>query len=121
MHESGDLRKILSQNIKEARKSLHITQAKLAERAGVSVYHIIEIEQCKTWVSDKTLAHIAQVFGMEAYELLLPGPARETKGKRHIQLKIAELIKKKKDSLRQKTAEDMEDLTFEIMHLFDKS
>ena len=124
MDESGDLRKILSLNIKQARNTLHITQAKLAERAGISVYHIIEIEQCKTSVSDKTLAHIAQVFGKDAYELLLPNLVREThgrKGKRQIQSKIAELIKEKKDSLRQKTVEDMEDLTLEIMQLFDKS
>ena len=120
--EAADLRKILSQNIKEMRKALYLTQAKLAERAGISVFHIIEIEQCKTWVSDKTLVNIARALNMEAYELLLPGLAPEPynqKEKRRIQRQIAGLIKVKEDLLRQKSTEAMEDLALEILHLFD--
>jgi len=33
---------------------------------------MIEIEQCKTWVSDRTLANIAKALNMEVYELLIP-------------------------------------------------
>ena len=122
--ESGDLRKILSQNIKKTRKVLHITQAKLAEHAGISVFHIVEIEQCKTWVSDKTLSRIAHALNIEVYELLLPDfiqEANKQKGKRLLNQQIAELIKAKKDLLRQKVSGVMEDLSLEIMHLLDKT
>ena len=124
MQESGDLRKILSQNTKKARKALHITQAKLSERAGISVFHIIEIEQCKSWVSDKTLANIAQALHLEAYELLLPDLVQKTstqKEKRLMKQQIAELIREKRDFIRQNTVDAMEDLTLEILQLFNKA
>ena len=124
MKESDDLRKILSLNIKNTRQALHITQAKLAEHAGLSVFHIVEIEQRKTWVSDKALSNIAHALNMEAYELLLPDhvqKANKQKGKHLMNQQIAELIKTKKDLLRQKASGVMEDLSLEIMHLFDKT
>ena len=102
---------------------MHITQARLAERAGISTSHIVDIEQCKTWVSDKSLANIAQALSMEAYELLLPGLVQKTsnqKGKRLMQQQIAEQIRKKMDTLRQTSSDIMEDLTLEIMHLINK-
>jgi len=120
--ESDDLRKILSQNIKKARKTLHITQTKLAEHSGLSVFHIIEIEQCKTWVSDKSLTSIARALNMEAYELLLPEPG-QSKGSREqsrtILHKIAQLVNSKNALLKKNTAEAMEDLTLEILRLFE--
>ena len=124
MKESGDLKKILSVNIKKSRKELHITQAKLAEHAGVSVFHIVEIEQCKTWVSDKVLTNIAHALNMDVYELLLPPPVLKPgkkKGKAMVNQQIAELIKTKKDLLRQSTSGVMEDLSMEIMHLITET
>jgi transcriptional regulator with XRE-family HTH domain len=72
MEEAGDLRRNLAANIKSARKALRITQAQLAQSAGVSLPYIIDIEHCKTWVSDKTLLRLAEVFKISPYELLLP-------------------------------------------------
>ena len=123
MEKSQDLRAILSQNIRKTRTSLHISQAKLAEYAKISVPHLLDIEYCKTWVSDKTLNSIARVLNMEAYELLMPEQAGE--GRKSVQKKkaalqkTAELINAKKRELRKKTDETMNDLIFEIIKVYE--
>jgi transcriptional regulator with XRE-family HTH domain len=117
VNEFPDLRTILSQNIRNARETLRITQAKLAEYAGLSLSSVIDIERCRTWVSDKTLTNIARALNMEAYQLLLPlepataGVNREKNMTEH----IAALIHAKKLELRKITDESMEDLLREIM------
>ncbi|MDR0554708.1 MAG: helix-turn-helix domain-containing protein [Treponema sp.] len=120
--ESKDLRRILSQNIKKTRAALHITQAKLAAHADISVAHIVEIELCRTWVSDKTLAGIAGALNIEAYELLIPEQAEKNANRKDanlVQRQIADLIRTKERLLRQKTAEALDDLVLEIVHLFE--
>ena len=124
MNESGDLRNILSRNIKEAREARHITQAKLAEYADISLSYMIDIEHCKTWVSDKTLQNIARVLNVEAYELLIPLDERKTavKGDTKVQSlrQIEALIDEKKKSIK-KTAEDaMNDLAGQIIRLYPR-
>jgi transcriptional regulator with XRE-family HTH domain len=113
-----DLRMILSQNIRKARNSLHISQAKLAEFADISVSHILDIEYCKTWVSDKTLHSIAKALNMAPYELLIPEKLKkDTKSggqKGNLQMTAA-IIKAKKKELRRKTDETMDNLIMEIM------
>ncbi|MDR0410273.1 MAG: helix-turn-helix domain-containing protein [Spirochaetaceae bacterium] len=69
---SLSLRKLLAANIKDRRKKLEISQEKLAELADVSVQTVNFIEGCRTWVSDKTLAKLAEALHVEAYRLLLP-------------------------------------------------
>ena len=120
MNKSSDLplRKILSQNIKKARSVLHITQVKLAEHSEISPAHIIEIEQCKTWVSDRTLSNIARALNKEVYELLLPENngryAKGESGSENFQ-RTAALIKAKKAQLRKNAEEAMDDLILEII------
>jgi transcriptional regulator with XRE-family HTH domain len=70
--ESGNLRKILSTNIKKRRKILGLSQEKLAEAAELSAQTINDIEGCRMWVSDKTIARLCQALHVEAYQLLLP-------------------------------------------------
>ena len=124
MEKSLDLRKILAQNIKNARASLHISQAKLAEYASISIHHMIDIENCKTWVSDKTLNNIARALNMEAYELLMPKKPKETgeaeKEKTALR-KTAELINAKKRELRKTTGEAMDNLILEIIKVHGSS
>jgi transcriptional regulator with XRE-family HTH domain len=113
-----DLRTILSQNIRRARASLHISQAKLAEFADISVSHILDIEYCKTWVSDKTLHSIARALNMDAYELLIPErPKKDAKsgGQNGDLQRTAAIIKAKKRELRKKTDEAMDNLILEIL------
>jgi transcriptional regulator with XRE-family HTH domain len=97
--KSIDLRKILSINIRAARENLHITQARLAEYADISLPYMANIEYCKTWVSDKTLMRIARALNMEAYELLRPlgGEANAKDAEKGTNLhQIAELVNDKK-------------------------
>jgi transcriptional regulator with XRE-family HTH domain len=115
MKKSKDLKKILSQNIRNARGVLHISQAKLAEAAGISVPHVVDIEHCKTWVSDKTLNNIAQALNLEAYELLMPEKSEKAPDKDQTLQRIANIVQKKKTLLRQKTNEVIEDLMLEII------
>ena len=120
MRKSKDLKKILSQNIRNARSILHISQAKLAESAGLSVSHIVDIEYCKTWVSDKTLSNIAKALNLEVYELLMPENNSKTTDEGQALQRIADIIKVKKTLLRQKTGEIIDDLMLEIIKNYDK-
>ena len=68
----ADLRKTLSKNIKSHREMLGISQEKLAERAGMSVIMIKDIEGCRTWVSDKTLIALATALQTDIFRLFIP-------------------------------------------------
>jgi transcriptional regulator with XRE-family HTH domain len=119
--ESQNLRKILAQNIRMARTSLHITQAKLAEFADISVPYMVDIEYCKTWVSDKTLTSLAKALNMEAYELLIPEKFEKTGhsgGKNQVLPAIADVVKAKKTILRQNLGQIMDDLLLEIIKIY---
>ncbi|MDR0586222.1 MAG: helix-turn-helix domain-containing protein, partial [Treponema sp.] len=113
----ADLRAILSQNIKNARKSLSITREKLAEYAEISVPYLGDIERRRTWVSDKTLQNLAKALDVKPWELLVPVTDRmETKtGEEDRKRRIAELIAKKKEILHRTAGEAMEDLIMQIL------
>jgi transcriptional regulator with XRE-family HTH domain len=119
--EAPDLRAILSRNIKNARGTLHITQEKLAEYADLSLSSIVDIERCRTWVSDKTLQNIARVLNMEAYQLLVP-TEKDTGGspdrERQLMEKIAALIKGKQIVLQKTIDKGMEDLMLQIIQIY---
>ena len=66
------LRHILAINLKEHRKTLGLSQEKLAELAGVSWQTVNSIECRRTWVSDKTLENLADALKIETFQLLLP-------------------------------------------------
>ena len=119
-----DLRKILSENIKKNRASLHISQEKLAESADISMSHIQDIEYCKTWVSEKTLSKIAQALNLEAYELLIPENAEKkdkSGGKNRSLQQTANLVNARKKLLRKSVDETMDNLMLEIIKLSGKS
>lgn len=67
-----NLRHILSKNLKEHRKTLGLSQEKLAEMAGLSWQTINSIECHRTWVSDMSLESLADALKIEAFQLLLP-------------------------------------------------
>ena len=70
--ETGNLRKVLSANIKEYRGVEGISQEKLAERTGLSEQLIKDIEGCRSWVSDKTAVKLALALKLEVYQLFYP-------------------------------------------------
>ena len=67
-----ELREIFSENMKKYRSKLKLTQPGLAKKAGVSVNFINELEAGKKWASPETLVKLANVFGVQAHELLKP-------------------------------------------------
>jgi len=117
MDKPQDLRSVLAQNIRKARASLHISQAKLAEFANISVSHMLDIEYCKTWVSDKTLQNIAHALNIESYELLIPentAKTGKTKRKRNESEQAAVLINRKKREMNKKLGDIMDNLVLEL-------
>jgi transcriptional regulator with XRE-family HTH domain len=72
IYESQNIRAILSANIKIRRKTLGISQEKLAELADLSAQTVNDIEGCRMWVSDKTIVKLCGALHIEAYQLLLP-------------------------------------------------
>jgi transcriptional regulator with XRE-family HTH domain len=76
--EQLNLRRVLSANIKKKRAVLGITQEKLAEKAEISINMVNDIEGCRTWVSDKTLANLATALQTDIWRLFLPdSPAKD--------------------------------------------
>ena len=66
------IRKILASNIKRFREMEGITQENLAEKAGISTPMVCDIEGCRTWISDKTLASLSAALKIETYRLFIP-------------------------------------------------
>jgi transcriptional regulator with XRE-family HTH domain len=124
--ESQDLRLILSRNIRAARGDLHLSQAKLAEYSGISLPYLIDIEHCKTWVSDKTLKNIALALNMEVYQLFIPDEDRppldavEKGDTGFLKDKIAAIIDEKNFKLKKNTENILKDLTLEILRLYPR-
>jgi len=123
VNTESDLRKILSQNIKAIRRTLHISQAKLSEYANISLSYLTDIERCRTWVSDKTLQNLAKALNREAWELLIPigeqnrfkTAQRPVTVQREQAKYIAEVIVRKKEALRRIVNKTMEELVIEIV------
>ena len=89
-----DLRKILSLNIKKHRELLGFSQEKLAEKAGISANMVRDIEGCRTWVSDKTLIHVAEALKTDIYRLFMPKTVQEEEIYRTILLDLTKTFEK---------------------------
>ncbi|GHV46140.1 hypothetical protein AGMMS49546_33590 [Spirochaetia bacterium] len=67
-----DLRTILSQNIKLYRNHHSWSQADLAERAGISINFLSNIERGNKWPYPETLTNLAKALEIEVFELFRP-------------------------------------------------
>jgi transcriptional regulator with XRE-family HTH domain len=72
-----NLRDLLAKNLKENRRRCGVSQAKLAERAGVSTQYIAMIELSRQFPTPEMLDRIAAALGIEAYELFAVPPSPE--------------------------------------------
>jgi transcriptional regulator with XRE-family HTH domain len=70
--EETELRRVLSVNIKHYRGLRGWSQVKLAQEIDISTNFLADIETGKSWVSSQTLAKLATIFKIEAYELFRP-------------------------------------------------
>ena len=66
------LKNLLSRNIKSFRVDSGLSQAELAEKAGISAPYLGAVERGDKWPSPATLAEIAFSMGIEPYDLLKP-------------------------------------------------
>jgi len=72
---------ILGKNIKFLRKNKGLTQAVLAEKANISIIFLSSIERGAKYPKVDTLARIANILGVEVFELfkgdLVPSDSKE--------------------------------------------
>jgi transcriptional regulator with XRE-family HTH domain len=72
MKTGNELKSLFGANVKEQRILNRWSQMTLAEMIDVSANTISEIETGKKFVTAGTLAFLADVFGIDAYELFKP-------------------------------------------------
>jgi len=92
--EPEQIRKILSNNLKKYREIFHYSQAKLAEKAGLSMQTLNDIEGCRRWVSSKTLSGLAKALSVSEYQLLLPETKNSSQKTNDLPLKTLASLKK---------------------------
>ena len=73
-----NIRDILANNLKENRRKCGVSQAKLAERAGISTQYIAMIELSRQFPTPEVLERIALALDIEAYELFAVPPSPES-------------------------------------------
>ncbi|MDR1507302.1 MAG: helix-turn-helix domain-containing protein [Treponema sp.] len=67
-----ELLKLFSANVKQYRAFFRWSQSELAEKVGISINFLSDIETGKKWASPTTIVKLAEVFRIDAYELLKP-------------------------------------------------
>jgi transcriptional regulator with XRE-family HTH domain len=70
-----ELRNILSINLKRYRSYRKFSQAELAEKLGISIPFLSDVENGRKWVSPLTLVKFAAALKIEPYELFKPEDA----------------------------------------------
>jgi transcriptional regulator with XRE-family HTH domain len=72
-----NIRHILAFNLKEHRKKLGISQAKLAEKANITTQYIAMIEVSRKFPTPEMLDRLAGALEIESYELFAVKPSAE--------------------------------------------
>ena len=70
--DGTEVRAVLAKNIKVFRGRRNWSQADLAEKSGLSIVYLSDIERGNKWPYLDTLVKIAGAFKIEVYELLKP-------------------------------------------------
>ena len=70
--DEANLRKLFSLNIKRFRQRKGLSQAKLAEKMGISTNYLSDIETGRGWVSPFSLIKLANALEIEVFELFKP-------------------------------------------------
>jgi len=67
--DGQEIKVALGQNIKNLRSHRQYSQAELAEKAGISIIYLSNIERGKKFPKPAVLSHIAEGLDVEVYEL----------------------------------------------------
>jgi transcriptional regulator with XRE-family HTH domain len=78
--EAAAAQKQFGRRLREARLAAGLTQAQLAELAGVNAPHLSEIERGLQNIRMKTMVALARVVGMDIDVVLKPAPTRKRRG-----------------------------------------
>ena len=68
----NEFRTIVRKNVKRYRDYKNWTQAELAEKLGISVNFLSDIENGKRWISPASMVKFAAVLNIDPYELFKP-------------------------------------------------
>jgi len=68
----NQLRDIVRTNIRRYRNYRKWTQAEFAEKLGISINFLSDIENGKRWISPASMVKFASVLNIEPYELFKP-------------------------------------------------
>jgi transcriptional regulator with XRE-family HTH domain len=79
--EGKEVRAVLAKNIKLYRGLRAMSQAALAEKAGISIPFLSDIERGNKWPYMETLINIANALKIDVYELLKPAGTGPNEGK----------------------------------------
>jgi transcriptional regulator with XRE-family HTH domain len=71
------LRDIFAKNLREKRQKCGFSQAKLAEKAGISTHYIAMIELSRNFPASKVMERLAAALGVEIYELFVASHSPE--------------------------------------------
>lgn len=70
--DEGDIRLIVSKNLKRLRDLQHLSQLNLAIKADLTHNFINDIENSKKGLSCRSLAKLSSALGVEPYQFFLP-------------------------------------------------
>ena len=70
--DGAEVRATLARNIKEFRRRMNWSQADLAEKAGISIVYLSDIERSNKWPYLDILVQLANALKVEVHELLKP-------------------------------------------------
>lgn len=68
----AEIRRVLGLNLKRYRNYRKFSQAEFAEKLGISIPFLSDVENGRKWISPLTLAKFASTLKVEPYELFKP-------------------------------------------------
>lgn len=80
-----NVKKLLGERIKEIRKSKKLTQEQLAERIGIEIPSLSNIENGKNYPNSETIEKIAKGLEMEIFELYIFEHLKELDNKKMLE------------------------------------
>lgn len=80
-----NIKKLLGERIKEIRKSKNLTQEQLAERIGIEIPSLSNIENGKNYPNSETIEKIANGLEMEVFELYIFEHLKELDSKKMLE------------------------------------
>ncbi len=71
MNNKRDINSVIGKNLQTLRKQYHLTQAELAEKLGISVSHVANIEGANSSISVNLIEKITEVFSITPNDIML--------------------------------------------------